>query len=175
MTIESTNAAYGVYTEDVPVTDIVHVLNEAGFGNEDICLMLARSHPISMIVREASIRSADREASAVAAEVIQWLSEFGAVVIRTFGFFIRSQTFLRALISTRELPALCGNSEMLMDLGFSAEDAGRLEDELSDGGVLVYVACHEAAHAEWAEEMLQRIGARESAALHLDDVSETAA
>jgi hypothetical protein len=175
MTIESTNAAYGVYTEDVPVTDVVHALNDAGFDNEDICLMLARSHPISMIVREASFRNADREASAVAAGLIEWLSEFGAVVIRTFGFFIRSQMFLHALVTTREAPDLCGNSEMLMDLGFSEEDAGRLEDQLCEAGVLVYVACSEAAQATWAEEMFQRIGARESAALNPRQESDTAA
>jgi hypothetical protein len=173
--MDSTNAAYGIYTEDVQVADVVHALNVAGFGNEDICLMLARTHPISTIVRQAAIRSADREASAVAAGLIEWLSEFGAVVIRTFGFFIRSQIFLRALVTTREAPALCGNFETLMDLGFSQKDAWRLEDQLCEAGVLVYVACSESGRAKWAREMLERIGARETAELGMGQESETAA
>jgi hypothetical protein len=175
MTIQSTNAAYGIYPEDVQVTDVVRVLNNAGIENEDICLMLARSHPISTIVREAALRNTDREASELALGLIEWLSEFGAVVIRQFGFFIRSQTFLHALTATRELPALCGNSDMLMDLGFPEQDAERLESQLCQAGVLVYVACSEAAKANWTEEMLHRIGAWESAALNLGQESVTAA
>lgn len=175
MTMECPNAAYGVYAEDVEVTEVVHALNDAGFDNEDICLMLARTHPISTIVREAGIRNADRAASAVAARLIDWLSEFGAVVIRTFGFFIRSQTFLRALVKTREAPALCGSVETLMGLGFCEKDAGRLEDQWCEAGVLVYVACSESARASWAREMLQRKGAQETAELDLSQETETAA
>jgi hypothetical protein len=173
--MESTNAAYGIYTEDVPITDVVRALNAAGFDNEDICLMLARTHPISTIVRQAGIRSADRQASAVAAKVIEWLSEFGAVVIRTFGFFIRSQAFLRALMAARETPALCGSTETLIGLGFSEKDAVRLEDQLCQAGVLVYVACSESSRARWASEMLYRIGAQEAAELDLVQETVTAA
>jgi hypothetical protein len=128
MTMESASAAYGVYAEDVPVTDVVHALNDAGFNKEDICLMLARTHPISILVRQASIITTDREATAITAGLIEWLSEFGAVVIRTFGFFIRSQTFLSAIVTTRDAPALCGNSDTLIGLGFPEKDAWRLEN-----------------------------------------------
>jgi hypothetical protein len=172
---DNTNAAYGVYSEDVQVNDVVHVLNDMGFDNEDICLMLARTHPISNVVREAAFRSTDREASAVAAALIEWLSEFGAVVIRRFGFFIRSQPFRRALVTTREAPALCGNFETLMDLGFPRNDAERLEGQLCEAGALVYVACSESTQARCASEMLQRIGAQEAAELNLMSESETAA
>jgi hypothetical protein len=176
MTMEPTHAAYGVYPDHVPMTDVVHKLNHAGFHNEDICLMLARTHPISTIVREAGIRgAADRQASAVAAELIEWLSGFGAVVIRTFGFFIRSQMFLQALLTTREAPALCGNSDTLMGLGFSEKGAERLENQLCEGGVLVYVACFQSARSESARELLLRIGAREAAELDLRVETETAA
>jgi hypothetical protein len=175
MTMESIAAAYGVYSENVPVTDVVSALNDAGFDKKDICLILARAHPISTIVREAGIRNADREASAVAAGLIEWLSEFGAVVIRTFGFFIRSQIFLRALVTAREAPALCGSAETLIGLGFPEEDAERLEDQLCQARVLVYVACSEGGRASWAREMLRRTGAQQSAELDLVQETETAA
>jgi len=175
MTMDNNNAAYGIYAQDVQVLDVVHALNMAGFNNEDMCLMLARTHPISTVVREAAFRHSDREASAMTALLIEWLSEFGAVVIRTFGFFIRSQTFRRALVTTREAPALCGNFETLMDLGFSHNDAWRLEDQLCEAGVLVYVACSESGRAKWAREMLQQNGARETAELELGRETRTAA
>ncbi|HWY60114.1 MAG TPA: hypothetical protein VNZ03_36965 [Terriglobales bacterium] len=175
MTMETTNAAYGFYAEEVRITDVVNTLNNAGFDNDDICLMLARTHPISTIVCQSGIRNPDREVSAVAAELIEWLSEFGAVVIRSFGFFIRSQTFRRVLVTTREAPALCGSSDTLIDLGFSEKDAGRLENQLCEAGVLVYVACSESAQARWATEMLLRIGAEETAELDLVQELGTAA
>jgi len=172
---EGLSAAYGVFPEDVPVTDMVHALNDGGFNKEHICLMLARTHPISTVVRQAGMRNADREASAVAAELIEWLSEFGAVVIRSFGFFIRSQMFLRALVTAREAPALCGSSETLIGLGFSEEEAERLEDQLCQARVLVYVACSESAKAMWARKLFLRIGALETAELDLVEETETAA
>ncbi len=175
MMCESPSAAYGVFSEDVPVTDMVEALNDAGFDKENICLMLARAHPISMIVRHAGMRNADREASVLTAELIEWLSEFGAVVIRTFGFFIRSQVFFHALVTTREAPALCGSSDTLIGLGFSEEDAQRLDDQLCQARVLVYVACSESAKAAWARKLFLRVGALETAKLDFLQEAETAA
>src|SRR5260370_38402261 len=80
-------AAYGVYPQEVALHDVVYTLNQAGVENEDICMMLAPTHPIATIVREASILNSEREASAVTAELIGWLSEFGAAAIRTGGAF----------------------------------------------------------------------------------------
>jgi len=97
-----TPAAYGMYSHETPLNEVVRALNQAGFGNENICLMLAPTHPIATIVREASFLD-EREASAVTAGLIGWLSEFGAVVIPTVGFFIRSQEFFQALVRSAAL------------------------------------------------------------------------
>ena len=40
-------AAYGMYSHDVALKDVVHTLNQAGFENEDICMMLSPTHPIA--------------------------------------------------------------------------------------------------------------------------------
>ena len=53
----NTAAAYGIYNQDVALTEIVHTLNEAGFENEDICMMLSPAHPIASVVRDASLFS----------------------------------------------------------------------------------------------------------------------
>lgn len=158
-------AAYGIYSQDVALTDIVRNLNQAGFENEDICMMLSPGHPIASMVREASLFNSEKEASAVTAGLIGWLSEFGAVLIPTVGFFIRSQTFFHALMVAREAPAFCGNAKTLVGLGFSQEDAERFEDQLEHLGVLVYVSCTEGAKTLWAREVLRHTGARETATL----------
>jgi hypothetical protein len=158
-------AAYGFYSQDVALADIVRNLNQAGFENEDICMMLSPGHPIASIVRDASLFNTEKEASAVTAGLIGWLSGFGAVLIPTVGFFIRSQAFFQALMVAREAPALCGNARTLIGLGFSEDDAGRFEDQIGQLGVLVYVSCSETAKTLWAREVLRHTGAHEAATL----------
>jgi hypothetical protein len=160
-----TSAAYGIYSQDVVLADIVRNLNQAGFENEDICMMLSPCHPIASIVRDASLFNTEREASAVTAGLIGWLSGFGAVLIPTVGFFIRSQAFFHALMVAREAPALCGNARTLVGLGFSEIDAERFEDQIGQLGVMVYVSCTESAKTQWAREVMRHTGAHEAATL----------
>jgi hypothetical protein len=161
----NTAAAYGIYSQDIALLDVVHNLNQAGFENEDICMMLSPAHPIASIIRDASLLNGGREASAVTAGMIGWLSKFGAVLIPTVGFFIRSQAFFRALMVAREAPALCGSVRTLMGLGFSEKDAERFGDQLGNLGVLMYVSCAEGAKTLWAREVLRHTGAQEAATL----------
>ena len=158
-------AAYGMFSQNVALNDIVHTLNQAGFDNQDICMMLSPTHPIASLVRDANLFNSERESSAVTAGLIGWLSEFGAVMIPTVGFFIRSQAFFHALMVSREDPAVFGNARALVGLGFSEEEAERFEDRVHDLGVLVYVSCVETARTPWALEALRRTGALETASL----------
>ena len=158
-------AAYGMFPHDVALSEVVQTLNGAGFGNENICMMLSPTHPIATIVRDASFLNTEREATAATAGLIGWLSEFGAVVIPTVGFFIRSQTFFHALVAAKDSSAMCGNSHALVGLGLSESDAERYENQLHDVGVLVYVSCPESARTNWAVELLRRTGAQEVASV----------
>lgn len=160
-----TAAAYGVYPDAIEVVEVVRTLNAAGFENERICLMLAPTHPIATIVRDANILNQEREASVAIAGLIGWLSDFGAVVIPSIGFFIRSQAFFHAVLVARDAPAFCGNSGTLASLGFPGTDAERFASQLQQAGFLVYVASHQVAKATWALELLRITGAGESAIL----------
>jgi hypothetical protein len=155
-------AAYGIYPHDVALPDVVYTLNRGGFSKEDICMVLSPAHPVAAIVRDANLLNAEREASAMSARTIGWFSEFGAVVIPTIGFFIRSQAYFHSLVVERNSQGLCGGSGTLVGLGFSEDQADRLNRRL---GVLVYVSCNESARAERAVELLRRNGAGEAAAL----------
>jgi hypothetical protein len=164
-------AAYGIFSQDVVVSEVVSTLNQAGFNNEDICMMLSPSHPIAAAVRDASLFNSERDDSAAATGMIGWLSAFGAVLIPTVGFFIRSQAFLHALMAAREAPALCGNAHTLVGLGFPEVDARKYEDQLRRLGVLVYVSCNESEKTLWAQEVLRHTGAKETATLK-DNIKE---
>jgi hypothetical protein len=168
----STTAAYGFYPQDIALTEVVRNLNLAGFENESICMMLPPGHPIASIVRDASLFNGGKEATAVTAGVIGWLSEFGAVMIPTVGFFIQSQAFFHTLMSSREASGLCGNARTLIGLGFSEKEAERFEDQIGSLGVLVYVSCAESAKTLWAREVLRHTGAREAATLEENTLQE---
>lgn len=168
-------AAYGMYPRSVPLREVVSALNRAGFQKEDICMVLSPAHPVATGVGDAKIGGVEREESASSARMIGWFSEFGAVVIPTVGFFIRSQTFFQALLAEQNFPTLSRGARTLLGLGFSTDEAKRLGHQLSDVGALVYVSCREGAKADWAIELLRRAGAKEASTLGMARVAQAAA
>jgi hypothetical protein len=167
-------AAYAIYPPSASLNDVVQALNQGGFENEDICMMVAPTHAIATRVRQANALSDERQASSDAAQLIGWLSEFGAVMIPGVGFFIRSAAYLNALITKKESSAFCGQRGTLMGLGFSQQDARRFENRLREAGVLVYVSCPEKVRSGCALELLRCSGADEAATLEESAMTATA-
>ncbi|HUA14201.1 MAG TPA: hypothetical protein VMG31_02820 [Verrucomicrobiae bacterium] len=161
---ENKAAAYGIYPRHIPLPEVAHSLNQAGFDNEDICMVLSPAHPVAQVVRDANMLSFEHESTALRARMIGWVSEFGAVLIPSVGFFIRSHTYLRALAIEQD--SFSGESDTLTGLGFSKDDAERLDHKLwQDVGVLVYVSCPEGSKNDQAVELLRQTGACEAASL----------
>ena len=157
-------AAYGMYSRNVALPEVVSALNRAGYHNENICMVLSPAHPDAAIFHDGTSDVAGAE-SATTARMIGWFSGFGAVVIPTVGVFIRSQAFLNALFAEKTSQALSRGCGTLVDLGFSADDAKRLGHQLCDVTALVYVSCAENETADSAIELLRRTGAKEAATL----------
>jgi hypothetical protein len=174
MSVKET-AAYAMYPRTVALPEVVSALNQAGFENEDICMVLSPAHPVATVVGNATIiGDIAGDESARSARMIGWVSKFGAVVIPTVGFFIRSQAF-HALLVEQNCPALSRGSRTLLGLGFSEDEAKRLGHQLCDVGALVYVSCREGAKADWAVELLRRAGAKEAAGLGFAQAARAAA
>jgi len=169
-------AAYGMYPRSVALPEVVCALNRAGFGKEDICMVLSPAHPDANAVRDAKVLDVERDDdSTMSARTIGWFSEFGAVVIPTVGLFIRSQAFFRALLKDQNFPGLSRGSRTLLGLGFSHAEAKRLGHQLSDVGAMVYVSCQESGKAVNAIELLLQAGAREAAGLEMAKAAEASA
>jgi hypothetical protein len=156
----------------VELPEVVGALNRAGFGDEDICMVLSPAHPVADAMSIPKTLDVPHEESA---SVIRWLSKFGAVVIPTVGFFARSQAFLEALLGEQNFPSLSRGSRTLLGLGFSHDDAKRLGRQLSDVAAMVYVACPESGKADSAIELLRQSGAREAAKVGAMKVAAAAA
>src|SRR5947209_2813872 len=106
-------AAYGMYPRSVALPEVVCALNRAGFDNKDICMVLSPAHPDAELVRQPSIFQHKSSDGANSARMIDWFSKFGAVVIPTVGFFTRSHTFLRALVSEPSTSSMSRGSRVL--------------------------------------------------------------
>ena len=158
-------AAYGIYARNIALPDVACALNKAGFGNEDICMVLSPAHPDAVNVRDASLFNSNETDNSATTRLIGWFSKFGAVFIPTVGFFIRSQEFFDALSEEQHSPQLSRGSKALLGLGFPPEDAKRLGRQLCDFGALIYVSCAESTKALKLIELLRRTGAREAASL----------
>lgn len=162
--METKAAAYAVYPRHVPVFDVASALNQAGFDNKEICMVLSPAHPMALIVCETKVLELERESRAVSARMMGRVSELGAFVIPSVGFFVRSPEFLQALMGDHETPAVSGKSKTLANLGFSRDDSERLDHRLRDGiGALIYVSCQEHARTDRAIELLRNAGAWEAA------------
>jgi hypothetical protein len=175
MSETNTAAAYGMYPRTVGLPSVVSALNHAGFENKDICMVLSPAHPAATVVRDAKMPDAKPEESATGARMIGWFSEFGAVVIPTVGFFIRSLAFFHALSIEKDFPAMSRGSRTLVGLGFSEGEATRLGHQLSDVGAMVYVSCRENSNANSAIELLRGAGAKEASSLAMAKAAEAAA
>lgn len=160
----SGTAAYGMYSRNIALPEVVSALNRAGYHNESICMVLSPAHPDAAIFQDTHTDAAGTD-SATTTRMIRWFSGFGAVVIPTVGVFVRSQAFLKALLTDKASAALSRGSRTLVDLGFSTDEAKRLGHQLCDVGALVYVSCAENAKALNAIELLRRTGAQEAASL----------
>jgi hypothetical protein len=153
-------AAYGMYSRNIALPEVVYALNKAGLENQDICMVLSPAHPDAAAVRDASVFG-----ESASARMIRWFSEFGAVFIPTVGFFLRSEAFFPALTTEHHSPKLSRGSHTLLSLGFSPDEAKRLGQQLCDIGALVYVPCKEGIKASGIIDLLRRTGAREAASL----------
>jgi hypothetical protein len=163
----STNgtAAYGMYSRNVPLPEVVCALNQAGFDKQDICMVLSPAHPDAAAVRDAGLFGDSGGKMSASARMIRWFSEFGAVFIPTVGFFLRSEAFFPAVAEDHSSTKLSRGSHTLLSLGFSPEQAKRLGQQLSDIGAMVYVPCKESKKAAGIIDLLRRTGAREAASL----------
>ena len=114
---EKTPAVYALYPQSIALNELLQTLSQGGFDKESICMMIAPTHPVAEMMREANTHSLERGTQAASAGLIGWLSEFGAVLIPTFGFFVRSREFFHALVVEQDSIAYCGRHGTLVALG----------------------------------------------------------
>jgi hypothetical protein len=158
------SAAYAVYSEKVELQHVVQSLNQAGFRNKDICLLLAPAHPLAGLARDRMLLSPEGD-HAASSQLINWLLGFGGVMIPRTGSFFRSRSFLQALMVEPQGSPCQRNEAALSNLGFRESDAHRFAGLISDTGGFIYVSCSQVAQSQCAREILRNTGAEEARCL----------
>jgi hypothetical protein len=136
--ILSTTAAYGIYPMEASIQGIIANLNEAGCPAEDVCVLMAPSHPVAQAVRDAKFSPMTLNSDAPASELLHWLSRLGAVIIPGVAFFVGSRVFLRAVLAPCPATLSSASTERLLGLGFSQHEADRYADRLNHDGIMIF-------------------------------------
>jgi hypothetical protein len=158
---QNKTAAYGIFSREAHLEQVLQSLQLAGFQKENICIFLTPTHPIAEKVQNMAIGpSSDGSAEEGATDVVAWLSQFGAVVIPGVGLFVGSREFLRALTQSDWAIAECDGG-MLTGLGIPQPHAARFETRVREDATLVFVSCDGYAQAQWAREILRRMPAEQ--------------
>jgi len=156
-------AAYGIYPTEARVQEIIASLRDAGCSAEDVCLLLAPSHPMAQAVRDAKITSASLTSDVTpASDLLQWFSRLGAVVIPGVAFFVGSRAFLRAVLAPCPASSSSASAERLMGLGLSENEAERYANRLSHDGIMIFASCNGDEQSRWIRDVLQNTGADEA-------------
>jgi hypothetical protein len=159
--IPSPTAAYGIYPMEASIHEIIADLQEAGCPPEDMCLLMAPSHPVAHSVRDAKFSPMALHSDSVASQLLQWLSRLGAVIIPGVAFFVGSRMFLRAVLAPCPATSGSASAERLVELGLPPDEANRYAHRLNRDGIIVFVCCSDEAQSHWISEVLRRTGADE--------------
>ncbi len=163
--ILSTTAAYGIYPTEARIQEIIANLSAAGCPAEDVCMLMAPSHPVAHVVRDAKFSPVTLNSDVPASELLQWLSRLGAVIIPGVAFFVGSCVFLKAVLAPCPATISSASAERLMGLGFSPHEADRYADRLNHDGIMIFVCCSDEAQSHWIREVLRQTGADEACCL----------
>ena len=99
-------AAYGFFPDESHLESILRALNLAGFENEDLCVLIASSHPIAERIRDLDHTEVNEFPTDASPErVIAWLASYGAVVIPDVGLLVGSPQYQQALAFPEEVLA----------------------------------------------------------------------
>ena len=158
-------AAYGIYSRQVQLHAVISNLNRAGVSNQDICLLLAPTHPIAAQVRDMRSLATEPACRPALTGLLEWLSKLGAVAIADVGLFISSRFYLRAFMCATSGASGQRRWETLSNLGIPNPEIKRVGDQIEDAGSMLYVRCEGSRNPQEAVDVLRNAGALETVCL----------
>jgi hypothetical protein len=156
-------SVYGIFPSRSTLERAVVSLQQAGFRNEDVSVLLPENLGNKDLVAEKKSKSPEGAVAGGATGgmlggALGWLAGIGAIAIPGLGPFIAAGPILAALAGAGAGAALGGVTGGLIGLGLPEFEAKRFEGRVKNGGSLMSVHCDNNDWADRAEKILRASG-----------------
>jgi hypothetical protein len=159
-------AVFGIYHTRHQAEASVDQLLAAGFGNDDISVLLPDLQSSKELAHEKNTKAPEGTTTGVAAGgavggTLGLLAGIGALAIPGVGPFIAAGPIMGALAGLGVGGAVGGLIGALVGMGIPEYEAKRYEGRIKEGGVLLSVHCDTSEQITRAKDMLKQTGAQD--------------
>ena len=159
-------AVFGIYKTRLQAEQSVDRLLAAGFGNDDISVLLPDSQSSKEFAHKKDTKAPEGTTAGVTAGgvvggTLGLLAGIGALAIPGVGPFIAAGPIMGALAGLGVGGAVGGLIGALVGMGIPEYEAKRYEGRIKEGGVLLSVHCDTSDEIKRAKELLKNTGAED--------------
>lgn len=161
-------AVFGIYADQLAVSEAVEALKHAGFRNTDISVLFPENTGSKDFAHEKHTKApegavAGASSGAIIGGALGWLAGIGALAIPGIGPFVAAGPILAMLSGIGAGGTLGGFTGALIGVGIPEYEAKRYEGRLRNGGILLSVHCDDSNWVKRAKEVLEHTGASDIA------------
>lgn len=167
---EKNIAVFGIFPDQVHVSEAVDALKAAQFRNTDISVLFPENVGTKDFAHEKHTKAPEgavtgASSGAIIGGALGWLVGIGALAIPGIGPFVAAGPIVAALSGVGVGGTIGGVAGGLVGMGIPEYEAVRYEGRVKHGGILLSVHCDNHEWVKRAREILVRTGA--------DDISAT--
>jgi hypothetical protein len=159
-------AVFGIYRDQMSVSNAVDALRADGFRNTDISVLFPENEGTKDFAHEKNTKAPEGAATgatsgAVVGGGLGWLAGIGALAIPGLGPFIAAGPIMAALAGAGAGGVLGGLTGALVGMGIPEYEAKRYEGRVKEGGILLSVHSDNSEWTKKAKQVLERTGAQD--------------
>jgi Protein of unknown function (DUF3341) len=159
-------AVFGIYRDEMSVSNAVDALRAEGFRNTDISVLFPENEGTKDFAHEKNTKAPEGAATgatsgAVLGGGLGWLAGIGALAIPGLGPFIAAGPIMAALAGAGAGGVVGGLTGALVGMGIPEYEAKRYEGRVKEGGILLSVHSDNSEWTKRAKELLERTGAQD--------------
>jgi hypothetical protein len=159
-------AAFGIYPDQVSVSEAVDALKHAGFRNTDISVLFPENTGSKDFGHEKHTKApegavAGASSGAIIGGALGWLAGIGALGIPGIGPFVAAGPIVAMLSGIGVGGTVGGLTGALIGVGIPEYEAKRYEGRIRNGGILLSVHCDCSDWIKRAKEVLEHTGAND--------------
>jgi len=159
-------AVFGIYPDRESVEAAVTQLQEAGFRNTDISVLVAHNVGSKDFGVEKHTKAPEGTAAGattgfVVGGVLGWLAGAGTLAVPGIGPLLAAGPIMAALAGAGAGGVVGALAGAMVGMGVPEYEARRYEGRIRRGGILLSVHADDAAWSSKAKQLLERTGARD--------------